>query len=127
MFAALIEELLLESGPAGQERTVKLPWRKGGKSCKNINYQIVVTDSCEDTNLRITLELWHGPDGNSGLLHSTPIAYANPGTPVALMNGDSDSTKRIADYLGVVIKIKDNAAATRQWARVRVYETRKPF
>ena len=117
----------IESGPTGQERSFKLAWRPGGRMVKNANYQIKVETSCEDPNLRISLELWHGPDGSGGVQHSTPIAYANPGTPVAYLSGDADSTKVLSEYLMMVVKIKDNTTTARQWAQIRVYETRKPF
>lgn len=122
----LLDTLFLETGPTGQERAYKLNWRPGGRSCKTVNYQVKVVASSDLADLRVQVELWHGPDGSGGLLHSTPIAYVNPGTPVAYLNGNA-GTDPIGEHLMVVVKIKDNAATTRMWARVEIYETRKPF
>lgn len=122
-------EGLVESGTLGQERAVKLPWTKGGRGVKNMNVQVKVNSSSEAANLRIQVELWHGPDGSGGLLHTTMISYADPGTPVSYMNGDSDSTKQIGDYTMLIIKIKDSNTPSggRQWAQIEVFLTQKPF
>lgn len=94
MFVAMIAERLLESGLARQERTVKFASRMGGKNGKSINCQVVVSDSCEGTGPRVQLEPWHGPDGTVGTQHSTPISFANPGTPVAVIIAWTDAWLR---------------------------------
>lgn len=95
---------------------------------KGVNYQIKVVAASGDANNRIGLDLYHGPDGATFALHSTPIGYGDPGNayPV-LLNGDADSTKMIGEFLQARLKIKTNSGSTAQWAVVEVFEMRKPF
>ena len=61
-------------------------------------------------NLRIQLELWHGPDGTNGLLHSTPIAYANTTVQQWVTASDAALGRR------------DDAAITASLATLRIAE-----
>lgn len=95
--------------------------------CKVAHYDVRVIASSGD-NVRITVELWHSPDGQVPSFHSVAINAANPGTSLpALVSGDADQSKIIGDALHVVLKIKDSAQANAQWALIEVFELRKPF
>ena len=92
---------------------------------KNVQYMCKVGAS-SGANVRITVELWHGPDGLVSVLHSTPINAGDP-TSSGLLVGDADSTKVLGEFLLVVVKIKDSALTTAQWASIELFEMRKPF
>lgn len=97
---------------------------------KGVNYQIKFVQKFGDTNLRVALELFHGPDGTVSVLHSVPITYAagDPGaTMPALLSGDADQSKMVSEFLHPVIKIKANAGGALQAAMIEVFEMRKPF
>jgi len=117
----------IDSGPAGAEATIRVPIRKVGASYKACNYGLRV-DASSGANVRLTVEVVHGPDGSVTTTHSTPINAGDPTTTLpSLLSGDTDSTKILGDYLAVNIKIKDVALTTIQWAVVTLFETGKPF
>lgn len=120
----------IDSTSAGGELAYLLPPRAGGHMVKGANYQVKFVQKIGDTNLRIQLELQHGPDGTIAVAHSIPIPYAggDPGaTMPALLSGDADLTKIIGEYLHPILKIKANAGGALQAAVVEVFEMRKPF
>lgn len=99
----------------------------GGKAVKRIHYSIVV-HQVSNANVRIGLRLDHGPDGKNNRTHSTPIDFADPGTPPVVLEGTvSDETTMINEHRHPCLLIKDTALAAAMWAVVSVYETVKPF
>jgi hypothetical protein len=117
----------IDSKSTGQDGTIKLKPRGGGRRIKTANLMVKVLDS-SGANVRITVELWHGPDGTAVVLHSTPVSLGDPGTAYpGLLSGDADQTKFIGETLLWVLRIRDSALSAAQWAQVEVYETRKPF
>lgn len=115
----------IDSHGNGAEQTIKLSPTPGGRMVKNVQYMCKVLAS-SGPNVRITVELWHSPDGALARLHSVIINAADPSTEPLLV-GDSDPTKMIGEFLMAVIKIKDSANTTAQWASVELFEMRKPF
>ena len=115
----------IDSQNNGAEQTIKLSPVAGGSLIKNVQYMCKVA-SASGANVRITIELWHGPDGLASVLHSTPINAADPSSS-GLLVGDCDTSKMIGEFLLPVIKIKDSALTTAQWAIVEIFEMRKPF
>jgi hypothetical protein len=117
----------IDSKSNGQDGTLKLSGRPGGRKCKVAQVMIKVVDA-SGANVRISAELWHGPDGTVSTLHSTPINAGDPGTGLPnVLSGDADANKIIGEYLHWVLKIKDSAVTTAQWAFVEVYEMRKAY
>jgi len=97
-----------------------------GSYCKVAQVMIeVVQDSGPE--VRIKAELEQGPNGDTWILHSTPItSAAPPALKPSLMVGDADETKILGEYLRVNIEANSNEANP-QWAFVKVYLMRKPF
>ena len=124
-FKKILDATRIDSNSDGTERTIKLSPSSGGRMVKNVQYMLKVNVS-SGANVRLTVELWHGPDGLLSILHSTPINAGDP-TASGLLVGDADSTKVIGEFLLVVVKIKDTAVTTAQWAAVELFEMRKPF
>lgn len=124
----LIFDGRIDSLAGGAEATIRLAPSSGGRMCRVAQYMVKVVQSDGSDNIRITVALEHGPDGVVSGLHSTPIPAQNPGTTVpALLIGDADVSKVIGEYLHVLLKIKHATAAAPVWARVQVFEMRKPF
>ena len=118
----------IDSNSDGSEATIKLPTRSGGLQCQKVNYMLKVLQASATTNVRITVELQHGPDGTVTTTHSTAISNGDPGaTFPSRLSGDCDSTKMVGEYLATFLKIKDNLGATARWAVVEVFEMRKPY
>ena len=118
----------IDSLAGGPEATVKIRPRGGGRMARVAQYMVKVIQSDGSDNIRLTLALEHSPDGQFSVAHSTPISAANPGTGIpALLVGDADSTKILGEYLHPILKIKHATTAGAVWARVDVYEMRKPF
>ena len=115
----------IDSQSNGAEQTVKLSPTPGGRMVKNVQYMCKVLAS-SGANVRISIELWHSPDGGLSRLHSAPISGADPSADPLLV-GDSDPNKMIGEFLMAVIKIKDSANTTAQWASIELFEMRKPF
>jgi hypothetical protein len=88
---------------------------------------MVAVVNSSGANCELELEVWHGPDGRTMKLHSTPIAYESA-TPGILLEGTtSDSTSMLGEFISPFLYIKDGVGTAQQWADVIVYEMRKPF
>jgi hypothetical protein len=115
-------------GPAtgGQETLYKLTPLRGGRVCKQANYQIKIV-AVSSNQAKVGLKLEHGPDGTVSVLHSTPIATTQiTGANAALLNGDSDGTKMIGNFLHPIVACISNDANP-CWAVIEVYQLLKPF
>lgn len=89
-------------------------------------YSLVVIH-CSGTNVRLGLDLSHGPNGMVYDAHSTPIDDWAPGNnPPVVKVGDADPSKVLGEWLRSSLKIR-SAAQTAESAVVEVWETWKPF
>ncbi len=96
----------------------RLPARKGGRMAKVAMYMVKVLNANDTTNVRVTVDLEHGPDGQVSVLHSVCINAANPGgTFPTVLSGQADTSIVIGEWLHPVIKIAHQA----------VFEMRQPF
>ncbi|MFZ5478768.1 MAG: hypothetical protein ACOZNI_18495 [Myxococcota bacterium] len=115
------------SASNGTAAQVKLPVTNGGRNCKVVQY-MVKTVQTSGSAARITVELWHGPDGTTFVqLGTTPINTQDPGTSLpSVLAGDTGSSV-VGEYLLPIVKVTDGVASNQQWAYIEVYEMRKPF
>lgn len=115
-------------GPAtgGQETFYRLQPSRSGRLCKQANFQIKVIAS-SSSQAKVGLRLEHGPDGTVSVLHSVPIPTTQlTGGNALLLNGDSDASKMLGNFLHPVITCISNDASP-CWAVIEVYQLLKPF
>lgn len=100
----------------------------GGRMIRRAQYMLKVLQ-VSSANVRVGVDLEHGPDGRITTLHSTPIPFSDPGglLPTLFEGTANDATSMIGEWLQPVIKVKDNTATGQEWAVVELYELRKPF
>lgn len=117
----------IDSANGGVVSTIRLSGRAGGRAAKVVFYDVVVLGSSGD-NVRLSIDVYHGPRSEVLRLHSAAMTDAQPGTtyPVSV-GGQGDTSLVLSEYIEPRIKIRDSATTTPQWALVEVYEMRKPF
>ena len=101
---------------------VALTPSSGGRMIKTAGYMIRIL-SVSDSGAQIGLKLYHGPNGISKILHSTPITLAAPGGD--LMAGDSSAgSMMLFEWLHPTLV---GGSVNGKWVLVDVYEILKPF
>ena len=109
----------------GSARTFVLDVLPGGGRFKTAHFHIV-SKQRSSANCYVSLTLEHSLNGQYFATHSTPIAYAEAPDGGALA-GDADTSKILAEHRRAKLLVKDNTAATEEWAIVEVWEMLKPF
>jgi hypothetical protein len=126
MVFELVWEGWIECESNGNRKAYDLPRRSGGRNAKVVHYDVVVVQS-SGANVRLSLDLKHGPDGVAKTTHSTVFASQAPGVSYpALVAGDADASRILSEWLHPVLSIA-STAATLERALIKVYELRKPF
>jgi len=63
MFRKIASNLRLDTGAAGAKNTYDLQPLSGGMMAKVCQFSIKVVKTSDDSNTKIGLDLYHGPDG----------------------------------------------------------------
>lgn len=114
-------------GPAtgGSATSNALPFRSGGRSCKQTLHSVKVVAASSNCKPSIAVE--HGPDGTVFGLHSTAlVSTAVPGALPGLMDGQSDTNKVLNEFIRPVISVI-SSDGNPCWAVIELFEMRKPF
>lgn len=109
---------------AGGSGVAALPVTSGGRLVKSLNYMIEIL-ATSTTSAKIALALYHGPNGQVSVLHSTPITTTTLATGVLLLSGDASSSAVIGEYLHPIVTVSGSGNA--EWVLFNLYELRKPF
>ncbi len=129
MFRKIASNLQISSNMSGGALTYDVPAGAGGRKIKVAQYMLVVKQY-SSSNVRIWVELTHGPDGKHYTTHSDVIGSTGSPVPVPvsnLLSGDADESIIIGEFLQPCITISDSASTSQVWAVVDVYEMLKPF
>jgi Tfp pilus tip-associated adhesin PilY1 len=126
MFEKIGGPMRVECNQDGTARSYKLKARAGGRMAKGVHFDVKVLAS-SSTNARLSLDLLHGPEEGVLGLHSTPIVNADSGAVFpTVVQGQSDQSKMLSEYLGVVVK-PSSSGASLHWLEIEIYQMRKPY
>jgi hypothetical protein len=125
-FSKIASNFRIESDDTGGVLKFSLTPTAGGHTTKVAMYQVVVVQK-SSTNMQVSADLDHGPDGRTFVNHSTPIGTTQlTGSNANLLSGQADTAKVIGEWLRITLSAS-GATSAKHWAIVDVYEMRKPF
>ena len=127
VFRKIAGPMQINSDSNGGSKSYRLPGHSGGRTAKVAQFAVKTIQSSDSTNVRISLILEHGPDGENFDTHSTPLSSVTPGTPPSAKVGQADTAVVLCEWMRPSISIAHATTAASVWAIVEVYEMLKPF
>ena len=121
-FTKIGSGILVSSG-----QTVTLPGRAGGRNAKGVQIMVVVTSSSDTaaTTLKIGVSIEHGPDGEHYVEHTgnSTLIDVDEVPQVAKLDTNPNNGM-VGEWVRTVFTATTQSG---KWARLDVYEMRKPF